>query len=167
MPRYNYDRRAAISLINYRRRFRNNIVRKFLENTYNSGIEPKRARSIVFKEFYTYNTKSNILIIEDLYNESAYIKYTDILLKTPVEVVFEILDNNFYYIYKAAADSSLTYLFFTSLEIYDILRDNPFVLVIDCIYRTIKYSLPLFIIIVVTSLRITILVAYVYLENER
>lgn len=78
-----------------------------------------------------------------------------------------MLDDNFYYIYKAAADSSLTYLFFTSLEIYDILRDNPFALVIDYIYRTIKYGLPLFVIIVVTSLRITILVAYIYLENER
>lgn len=166
-PYYNYDRRAAVSLTNYRRRFRNNTVRKFLENTYNSGVEPKRARSIVFKEFCTYNTKGNMLIIEDLYNELARIRYTDILLKTPVEVAFEMLDDNFYYIYKAAADSSLTYLFFASLEMYDILRDNPFVLVIDYIYRTIKYGLPLFVIVVVTSLRITILVAYVYLENER
>lgn len=140
---------------------------KFLENAYNSGVEPKRARSIVFKEFCTYNTKGNILIIEDLYNESARIRYTDMLLKTPVEVVFEILDDNFYYIYKAAADSSLTYLFFISLEMYDILRDNPFALVIDCIYCTIKYGLSLFVIVAVTSLRITILVAYVYLENER
>lgn len=166
-PRYNYDRRAAVSLTNYRRRFRNNIVRKFLENTYNSGVEPKRARSIVFKEFCTYNAKGNILIIEDLYNESARIRYADMLLKIPVEVVFEMLDDNFYYMYKAAADSSLTYLFFTSLEICDILRDNPFALVIDCIYRTIKYGLPLFVIVAVTSLGITILVAYVYLENER
>lgn len=142
-------------------------MRKFLENAYNSGVEPKRARSIAFKEFCIYNTKGNILIIEDLYNESARIRYTDILLKTPVEVAFEMLDDNFYYIYKAAADSSLTHLFFTSLEICDILRDNPFALVIDYIYRTIKYGFPLFVIVAVTSLGITILVAYVYLENER
>lgn len=164
---HNYDRREWSDIANYRRRFCNKEVYEFLSNAQNSGIEPKRARSIAFKQFCGLLHSENLVIIQDIYNEYARVKASDIVFITPVERTIQILDKDYFYDFLEDR-STLTYLFFAYKDIVSIFKDNSGSrIVLDVTYRTNEYNLPVIVIVVVTAISIYILVVLVYIENKQ
>ena len=69
--------------------------------------------------------------------------------------------------YKKKKDSDeLKFLFFTSDCIQELLRDHSEVLIMNVIYKTNRYKMPLLIIIDVTYLSIIFYVAFCFIKEE-
>ncbi|RKF53542.1 hypothetical protein GcM3_217040 [Golovinomyces cichoracearum] len=102
----------------------------------------------------------NLILTRDLHNEAARFRHEKCNLRTPVEVAMSILDDNFFWDYEINNENSaITMLFFAHYSMIRILRDNPQIIILDATYGTQKYGLPLFKIIVITRIGITIPVA--------
>ncbi|RKF53566.1 hypothetical protein GcM3_217021 [Golovinomyces cichoracearum] len=162
---HNHGGVHASSLANHRRKARGEEVSQFIKRTVMAGVEPKRAQIPTYQKFS--NRAENLILTRDLHNDAARSRHEICNLRTPVEVAMSILDDNFFWGYEINNESSdITMLFFAQYSMFRILRDNPQVIIIDATYGTQKYGLPLFTIIVITRVEITILVAYCFMERE-
>ena len=158
----------ASGLANHRRRARNNEVQVYLKNAITSGIDPKRARLLAYQQFAKNSDGENIFTLKDIYNEKDRLRQHDIIYKTPIELAILILEKDFFFDYECDdRTNSITSLFFVHRNMISILKENHQVLVLDSTYRTNIYGLPLFTIVVVTRIGITIPVAHCFMEWER
>lgn len=94
--KYNYLSILLISLSYYCRQKRSNCFRNFLSSYKEKGALPQLIRALAKEEFITKPSLSQIeavLVLRDIYNEFAKLRYKLIAQKTPVKRVLIELNN--------------------------------------------------------------------------
>lgn len=106
------------------------------------------------------------LVLRDIYNEFARIRYKLIISKTPVNQIIAILeDKEFFYAYRYD-DGRLQYVFFVYLELIQIYKDNAKVLIYNYTYYVVKSDLPLLYLNFITRIRSVLPLVYILIEDK-
>lgn len=106
------------------------------------------------------------LVLRDIYNEFARIRYKLIISKTPVDQIIAILkDKEFFYAYRHN-DGRLQYIFFVYLELIQIYKDNAKVLIYNYTYYIVKLDLLLLCLDFVTRISSILLLVYMLIEDK-
>lgn len=115
-----------------------------------------------------------MLVLRDIYNEFAKLRYKLITQKTPIERVLAELDNQgFFYAYEddGTEDDSnkpkrLRCVFFVYPNIIKIYKDNNYILILDCTYKVYASSLPLLCFDFIIRLGKCLLLAHVLIPDK-
>ncbi|CAG8678443.1 967_t:CDS:2, partial [Scutellospora calospora] len=80
----------------------------------------------------------------DIYNARARLRQQNLAGRTPIQALVDELQNgNFLYEYECDDTGSVTYLFFSHNDSISLTRQYPFVLLMNCTYKTNKFRMPL------------------------
>lgn len=108
-----------------------------------------------------------MLVLRDIYNEFAKIRYKIIVSKILVDRVLEELESNdFFTAYTIDKNNRLYCLFFAYPQLISIYKENSYILIFDCTYQIHASSLPLLCFDFVTRLGIVLLLAYILMLGE-
>lgn len=167
---HSYKSIKSTSLVYYCRQLRGTRFREFLATCRSSGVLPQQTRALAKAEFITKPGLSKlaaVLVLRDIYNKFAKIRYKMIVSKTLVDRVLEELANNdFFTAYTIDKSNRLYCLFFAYPQLIRIYKDNSYILIFDCTYKVYASSLPLLCFDFVTRLGIVLLLAYVLMLGE-
>jgi hypothetical protein len=109
------------------------------------------------------------LIPRDVYNfrQKKHFEFLD--GRTPIQALLTSLpdEGNWIFNYEKTADGVVTALFCTHRTCLEILRMNPYILIMDCTYKTNKYKMPLLDIVGITATSATFFVGFGFIQNEQ
>ena len=124
-----------------------------------SGIHPRQIINAAMRE------DVDSLIPRDIYNfrQKKHFEFLD--GRTPIQALLTSLpdEGNWIFNYEKTADGVVTALFCTHKTSLEILRMNPYILIMDCTYKTNKYKMPLRI----TATSATFFVGFGFIQNEQ
>lgn len=105
---------------------------------------------------------------KDIYNQRAYQRRKELGPLSPVQALMQRLNKKkeWYMEYCADLDFRIRRLFFAKTSLHKVLKLNYEVLLMDCIYKTNVYRMPLCIITGVTLLNTTYYVSFAFLSIE-
>ena len=105
----------------------------------------------------------------DIYNikEKVHLEFLD--ARHPIQALVMALpkDDKWVFKWKTDGENRVTCLFATHRSSIDLLSRNPYILFMDCTYKTNKYGMPLLDIVGVTSSNSTFYAGFVFLRSER
>jgi hypothetical protein len=109
-----------------------------------------------------------ILKSRDIYNVKQFIRRNTLESLTSIQFLLQNLKrNNWYYKYRITFFAhEVIHLFFVEKHIFELLKNNWKVLLMNCIYKINKYKLSLFVIVDHISLSITFYVDFAFLTKE-
>ncbi|CAG8531643.1 1520_t:CDS:2 [Racocetra persica] len=81
-------------------------------------------------------------------------------------LVDELQEDDFLYKYKCDNTGSVTHLFFAYKESTCLIHQYPTVILIDCIYKTNKFKMPLLSIVGITSFNTTFYTCFMFMKSE-
>lgn len=104
----------------------------------------------------------------DIYNMQARIRRDQLGPYSPTQALMRQLDQrDWFFAYQNDRTGRLTHLFFFKEISQTLLKTNHEVLIIDCIYKTNRYKMPLLIITGQTALHKTFYVAFCFISKEK
>ena len=104
---------------------------------------------------------------KDIYNVRSKIQSTNLGSSTPIEAMFQHMANASYmYFYKQDSLGHITHIFFAHRQSLTLLREYPHLLLMDCMYKTNRFKLPLLNIVRVTSINTTFYVVFCFIKNK-
>ncbi|KAH6811496.1 hypothetical protein C2S51_025258 [Perilla frutescens var. frutescens] len=129
-----------------------------------SHTRPKQILAAIQRSFP--NNKSTI---KTIYNVRSRKKYVEYVGRSQMQYLLGKLEEHGYYQYTRRCPQTDTVkdMFYAHLTSVKLLRAFPEVLLMDCMYKTNMYKLPLFKIVGVTSTSMTFSIACAYLEAEK
>jgi MULE transposase domain len=75
-------------------------------------------------------------------------------------------EGNWIFNYEKNTDDVVTALFCTQRTCLEILRMNPYILIMDCTYKTNKYKMPLLDIVGILAISATFFVGFGFIQND-
>ena len=104
----------------------------------------------------------------DIYNARVTIRNRILGPLTPTQAMMRTLsdDNKWFMKAKNEINDKLRLLFFASESMQKMLVENPEILIMDCTYKTNRYSMPLLIISGVTNLNTSFYVGFCFMDHE-
>jgi hypothetical protein len=108
------------------------------------------------------------ILTRDILNDRQHQRIEFLAGRTPIQALLYTLqdDGDWVYQYQIDDNDKVTALFFSHRQCLELLRSNPFFLVMDCTYKTNKYKMPLLQIIGSTTLGSMFFVAFCFLSSE-
>jgi hypothetical protein len=108
------------------------------------------------------------ILTRDILNDRQHQQIEFLAGRTPIQALLYTLqdDGDWVYQYQTNDNDKVTALFFSHCQCLELLRSNPFFLVMDCIYKTNKYKMPLLKIIGSIALGSMFFVAFCFLSSE-
>jgi len=108
------------------------------------------------------------ILTHDILNDRQHQRIEFLAGRTPIQALLYTLqdDGDWVYRYQIDDNDKVTALFFSHRQCLELLRSNPFFLVMDCTYKTNKYKMPLLQIIGSTALGSMFFVAFCFLSSE-
>ena len=104
---------------------------------------------------------------KNIYNARAAIRRRTLSPLTSIQALMKFLNQTEYYLqYEKNEADQITRLFFFKESSQQILSVNHEVLLMNCIYKTNKYRLPLLVICGVTTINTTFYVTFCFLSSE-
>ena len=115
------------------------------------------------------NEENSFFKTRDIYNAIAHLRKEELDSLTSTQTLMRDLSDNDKWFMKIEKNDlqRLQYLFFTSNFMQKLLIENLEVLIMNCIYKTNRYKMPLLIIIDVTNLNIFFYVDFCFMKDER
>ncbi len=106
------------------------------------------------------------ILTRDIFNDHQHQRIEFLAGRTPIQTLLYTLqdDGDWVYQYQTNNNDKVTALFFSHCQCLELLRSNPFFLVMDCTYKTNKYKMPLLQIIGSTTLGSMFFVAFYFLS---
>jgi MULE transposase domain len=116
-----------------------------------------------------HQTGESGLKAQDIYNLRKNLRKKFLKGKTPIQALISQLPENGDWIfnYETGEDHVIHALFCTHRTSLDNLRLNPYVLFMDCTYKTNRYRMPLLDIVRSTACKSTFYVSFAFVSNER
>jgi hypothetical protein len=125
-----------------------------------SGSKPREILS--FLRHQGFETKA-----KDIYNLRQQIRSTKLGARSPIEAMVEHLQQSRYTLsYLQNSSEQLTHVFFAHPELLILLQKHPYVLLLDCTYKTNHFKMPLLNIVGVTSMHTTFYICFCFLIQE-
>lgn len=110
---------------------------------------------------------TTVLVLRNIYNEFAKIRYKIIISKILVDrVLEELVSNEFFTLYIIDKNNRLYCLFFAYPQLISIYKDNCYILIFDYTYKIYASSLLLLYFDFATRLGIVLLLAYVLILGK-
>ncbi|KAL7111232.1 hypothetical protein ACP275_05G075400 [Erythranthe tilingii] len=113
--------------------------------------------------------KSNATILKTLYNVRHRMKYNEKTGKSQMQFLMgKLVENNYIQWHRSCKKTDeVTDMLWAHPISINLVRNFPYVLIMDCTYKTNRYRLPLLEIVGITSTHKTFSVAFAYLKSER
>lgn len=160
---HNHEAASAIVLPGHRRRTRSEQVRGFIRSQYAATVDPSRILSTLQEEDLTL-----LITRQDVYNEQRQIKREKLGTMTPVEALFQSLQElNYFFDYLVTNEGTLDAIILIPPQAIQLLRDSPDILLFDCTYKTNRYNRPLLNLIGVSGSSQTIHLGLAMLPGEK
>lgn len=111
----------------------------------------------------------SILVSQDIYNRRKKLSEEFLAGRTPIQALLIELPKDGEWIFKYKLDDKghITTLFCMHRTCIEILRRHPWVLSMDCTYKTNRYSLPLLDIVGLASTGQTCFIAFAFIRDEK
>jgi hypothetical protein len=108
------------------------------------------------------------ILTRDIFNDHQHQRIEFLAGRTLIQALLYTLhdDGDWVYQYQTDDNDKVTTLFFSRCQCLELLRSNPFFLVMDYTYKTNKYKMPLLHIIGSTALGSMFFVAFCFLSSE-
>jgi hypothetical protein len=129
-----------------------------------AGISPRQ-----ILEAARQQNNSNNIIPRDIYNiqQKIYLELLD--GRPPIQALLSVLlkKHQWLFNYMTNHENQLIRLFCTQYSCLELLQQNPYVLIMDCTYKTNKYKMPLLNINGVTATSNSFYRGFVFLYNKK
>jgi hypothetical protein len=108
------------------------------------------------------------ILTRDILNDRQHQRIEFLAGRTPIQALLYTLqdDGDWVYQYQTNDNDKMTALFFSHRQCLELLRSNPFFLVMDSTYKTNKYKMPMLQIIGSIALGSMFFVAFCFLSSE-
>ncbi|KAL2888806.1 putative Mutator-like element transposase [Ceratocystis lukuohia] len=131
-----------------------------LERLTNSGLAPKEIQMVV-------RLSGSLATRQDIYNRMADIRRDSRQGESPIHALTNQLDKEgFWSRVQYGSDNHVTAIFFAHRDSLAYLRAYPEVLLLDCMYKTNKYNMPLLDMIGVDATSRSFCIAFAFLSGE-
>jgi hypothetical protein len=126
-----------------------------------AGVSPRQVALVVRQ------ASSHSLIAQDIYNVKKQIRLEGLAGKTPIESLVHIVtESQYHHNYKTDTDGRVSYFFFAHPQSVELLNRYLTVLLLDCIYKTNHFKMPLLGIVGTTCTNQTYHVSFTFLRDE-
>ncbi len=106
--------------------------------------------------------------VKDIYNARQKIRTETLAGRTPISALAEQLDaNEFSWQVKTDNQGHITHLYFAERNNLALYKRYPEVLLLDCIYKTNRFKMPLLNMVEMTGLNTTFYVAFAFVRTEQ
>ena len=113
------------------------------------------------------NNASTLVINRDIYNIHKWLHQKNLAGHTPIQALIdELKKGDFVYEYECDSAGYVTYLFFAHNESVTLTRQYSSILLMNCIYKTNKFKMPLLNIIGITSFNTTFYSCFVFMKGK-
>jgi hypothetical protein len=115
----------------------------------------------------TLREKGVLIKAKDVYNARMQIRATNLGSRTPTEAMIQELQrSSFIHTYKLDSEDRITHIFFPHPHSLQLIQKYPYILLLDCTYKTNHYKLPLLNIVGVSNVGTTFNVALCFIKQE-